>query len=619
MAIDKEKASALIYLLHEYYEFVNRESNFLKSIYNVFCGLYKIRKYNSDIHVVVILNKETDGKKMDIDQVFNNFNHTNNTLISDQHFLIRRSDATITINDLDTLCCNDYFNLSQFDNYSNYNQKLDALCNYSVKCNDYKGDDRNNAYDDHKSDDHFDIDGDELSFFKLAKETVVRRLNNHIYIYNHRYFWKVCVSSNLHFYHTTIFYIECNPHCMTKLYYNDNNLLKLIKVLFKFVTNYSMLISLIIDILLIIDVYSDDDTIFFVVSIIAVCVPLCVSSIYICHALVCCRKKKDEPSPFSQQVTKLESIDAKLHLLPILNIPYYLGFGNVRDSSDTRAALISMLLQATMTYPLYLINLSYLLESKIENYHDISIFNYLQLLSSLIVLCVAPFTNLLTFLNESYLKVGLILSLRDKLISYMIIGFYIFPAMIIEIIHFFPLLFAYYVDHAINLNQLWIILGIFNLPKIGFMIHIIRKQVKLQVLNNLHHEKVVLALTSAVIIALFVILPLVPYMLIMLQKNNVKRNSSDQYQFKCNVLKKSIFVNGFCNSLTNYYWHITGYLWISYGVSCLTLWILSHNNLSNFVIGSIFTVLLLCTLMTISIPCTWYYVKKVAPFGLIRL
>ena len=624
MTINSTQASVLNELIPYYVDFMsnqNASNSHQGSIYNMFCGLYSMKLYNVKYYFLVSKNEDYNGTTVNIEKFpfFANVNNLHDDVNDDesqelQQFLIRRSNATIVTNNLDDICrvsCK----FSDNKHYVVYDNHLDAIKNYQLRISDCK---------DHEI---------SLSYAYLAKGTIVQRCNNIVYLYDDKYFWKVYVTENIHFYRQAIFYIECDPYCIVDLI-SEKESTQWLYFLFKLVTKYSMIFSLITDILLIQNVYSNNDHQFFTLAVIVMVFPLIITSVYISYGTVWNKESKDDKNKaFSQEITKLEYIDSKIHLIPIFNIPYYLAFGSVRDSSDTRAALISMLLAATMTYPLYIINLSYLLEQRVSNYHDLSLYNIAQVITALIVLCVTPFTNLLTFLTESYIKKGgLILSFKDKLFAYFIIGLFVIPAMIIEIVHFFPLLFAYYVDNVINYQTLIVILLIFNVPKVGFVVHMLRK------FDNSS------LLVKILIVVVFLMLPLIPYMLIMIEKtqfitkpknvNLIKDdNNSDQIELmyqplndsnnsdvtrKSGCCKNTMFKDGYFNSQTNYYWHIVGYLWISYGASSFALLIFSNHKLSNFVFALIAVVLVLTSIITCSMPWTGYYVGKLAPHGIVN-
>merc|ERR1719433_2146318 len=116
-----------------------------------------------------------------------------------------------------------------------------------------------------------------------------------------------------------------------------------------------------------------------------------------------------------------------------------------------------------MTFPLYIINLSYLLES-IAGYEEISVFNYLQLILSVLNFCVNPikFVQKVTDYREGDFGIEEWLSTS---LCFM-------PLVLIEIIHFFPFCFCYYVDGVLDWNDLVKILMLFNMPKEIFILHV---------------------------------------------------------------------------------------------------------------------------------------------------
>ena len=75
------------------------------------------------------------------------------------------------------------------------------------------------------------------------------------------------------------------------------------------------------------------------------------------------------------------------------------------------------LLTAFMTYPLYVINLSFVLENMehrwFSNFNHF--YNYLQFFTSLLVLCVTPFNNFFSTAVSNHVKHGIDLTLKDKI------------------------------------------------------------------------------------------------------------------------------------------------------------------------------------------------------------
>merc|ERR550525_1017600 len=116
-----------------------------------------------------------------------------------------------------------------------------------------------------------------------------------------------------------------------------------------------------------------------------------------------------------------------------------------------------------MTFPLYIINLSYLLES-IAGYEEISVFNYLQLILSVLNFCVNP----IKFVQKA--------TLHDNkdfgIVEWLSTSLCFMPLVLIEIIHFFPFCFCYYVDGTLDWDDLVHILLLFNIPKVIFILHV---------------------------------------------------------------------------------------------------------------------------------------------------
>eukprot|EP01084_Bolivina_argentea_P146944 257177_1 len=252
-----------------------------------------------------------------------------------------------------------------------------------------------------------------------------------------------------------------------------------------------------------------------------------------------------------------------------------------------------------MTFPLFIINLSFMLETY-DEYKNISIFNLLQFIFALFTLSVSPFTNLLSVKIKFFMMDGIALTFQDKFKLYSIISFTLIPTLLVEIIHFFPILFAYYIDDILNYRDiLWILLLLFNVPKTLFVIHITKKYWHLPAFADTGIiGKIIFTVILTII---FFTLPLVPYFIAMLFKDKYKRTNSS------NNKKKTIFFDGLCSSTSRYYWNVVAYLWISYiGSSAYLLYRINIHNMSNPLLISLLIVLCLCIFITVSIPRLFY-------------
>lgn len=284
--------------------------------------------------------------------------------------------------------------------------------------------------------------------------------------------------------------------------------------------------------------------------------------------------------------------------IPFINIPIFLC--SKHPKIEFLGSLSAMLISCFMSYPLYIINLSYLFETyEITGFNNISIYNKLQLLFTLFTLCIASTYSFLKLETKFFMIDGIALTLKDRLKLYVIIILTGIPALLIEIIHFFPILFAYYVDHSISYDNFLYLLLIFNAPKLIFVSHMLRKFLSNEAWKD--NGICIKIILSIVLMIIFMSLPMIPYFIMMLFKVKYKRKQDHENS------SKTIFFNGICSTTSRYYWNVVLYLWISHG-GCIIymIYIIGINVISNALLGVLTTVLFLCIFITISIPRLFY-------------
>ena len=137
-------------------------------------------------------------------------------------------------------------------------------------------------------------------------------------------------------------------------------------------------------------VYSKNDYKFLGLSAFFVIFAMGMASIYVC-GIGWQLYANEEKLKYSQKIHKI------LLSIPIINVP--LMFARPFDIISN--SLIGLFLCGFMTFPEYLINISYLLEIS-NDYRDISFFNILQIITALFVLCIAPFCNVLVVIANRY-------------------------------------------------------------------------------------------------------------------------------------------------------------------------------------------------------------------------
>ena len=341
--------------------------------------------------------------------------------------------------------------------------------------------------------------------------------------------------------------------------------------LINFFVSYSLIYSVVSEILLLINIYSTDP-LFFALSISFLIVPLLFGSV---------------GAWMLGQELKISRQWEWCLYCPIINIA--IVWSAIAIQKNTTAdkgfkSMVSSFLAGLMTFPLYIINLSYLLEN-VDSFDDISIFNYAQLFFSFINLTITPIQMVADFLSHDFEF--------STCKSYLLSTFYIYPMGLIEVIHFFPFLFLYYIDKQIRISQLAIVLFIFNIPKLLFVIHQARKAAA----SEAWHDCKVLGLILSILI--FITVPLIPYIFMMINKDKAE-------DIVC------ICDDGYCSSVSKYYWNIVLYLLISYGVSTIyTIIIVGGLNQLSLQVQIAFGVFLVLIVVIIAtLPISFYCIKN---------
>eukprot|EP01084_Bolivina_argentea_P153406 267485_1 len=369
-----------------------------------------------------------------------------------------------------------------------------------------------------------------------------------------------------------------------------------IKILWKMTSialSFTMIATIVSELLLLINVYSSN-TGFFVLSTLFLVVPLAMVSCTVC---VC--------SWFNAINPNMDRVDYNLlHCLmciPIINIPLVSTYAkistHVSQEHLAHLALIDALLSGMMTFPLYIINLSFLLES-VQKYSDIEPFNIAQLIISLISFVLNPIKLSLSTTQTDYGRGNMNISTKIKVL--LCATFTFGPIVLIEVIHFFPFCFAHYVDHTLNSTDLLIILLVmFTAPKLIFVYDVLKKQ--WQNSDEVQYHICEKILFSIVPFIIFVTIPLVPYIILMY---NEKDDSKIKKKEKDNSIN--------CYSrLDAYYWKLIIYLLLSYGGSCVYVIIkYPFHLLSQQVIYSIACIMMLIFVIAVTFPMAFYLMKK---------
>eukprot|EP01084_Bolivina_argentea_P061598 112599_1 len=355
--------------------------------------------------------------------------------------------------------------------------------------------------------------------------------------------------------------------------------------------------TIVSEILLLINIYSQSDTIFFALSCLFLSIPLCTASfaIWFVALMQHGRMKMYRTLPYDWRL--------KLFYIPIINIPLYISYSKLAVLEI--ATGIETFLAGTMSFPLYIINISFLLET-VSSYKAIPTFNLIQLTFSLISLTIAPMKYYVSKTYESYYKTY---SLYEKIPVYLAVAFTFMPIVLIEVIHFFPFCFCYYVDDTLHQHDLIYVIILFNVPKIIFFSHLLFQYICNPNPNNDDDldddlDDVYGAIRNTLVCCLltfvFITIPLVPYIMMMYSKKTIK-DTNNLFTIKdCRC----------CSSITIYYWNTIIYLFISYGGSCIyVINVIGWNNISKPVQVSIICIFILIIFITLTFPLSFRCMK----------
>ena len=146
-----------------------------------------------------------------------------------------------------------------------------------------------------------------------------------------------------------------------------------------------------------------------------------------------------------------------------------------------------------------------------------------------------------------------------------------------------------YVDGALNKEDLFAILLIFNVPKLMFVIHLLKK-----ILCSYSNDKL-FEITFSIL--MMITIPLVPYMIVSYSKSDAHSLFEPNKPLK--------------GSRAKYYWIMVLYLFFSYIGSCLYVAVrIDIHNLSIPVQVSMIGIVLLVLLNLVSLPIGWKKMKQ---------
>eukprot|EP01084_Bolivina_argentea_P135818 239259_1 len=235
----------------------------------------------------------------------------------------------------------------------------------------------------------------------------------------------------------------------------QNKLIAFLWPLFTFISSYTILISMIIEIILLIKIYPHTSD-FFIGSLLFLIIPT-LSASY-------CTYKSRIGAAYN--TNEFETSSTPWWYIPIINIPIYktlVTLGKLDDTQPQRYSAMAMdfVLSVFMILPLYSINIAFILHN-IKSYHEIPIINIIQLIFAFINMVINPIKYILA-VNKPYSTVF------RQIQVFCGASFALIPLITIELIHFIPLLFCYYFEHSITYQEFVNVLLIFNIPKILFI------------------------------------------------------------------------------------------------------------------------------------------------------
>ena len=205
------------------------------------------------------------------------------------------------------------------------------------------------------------------------------------------------------------------------MYKNKNSPIDAITCVQRFVScalSLTIIGSIISEILLLINIYSNHHArIFFELSLIFLLIPLTLCSFalgLISHG----------------SFPKIGQFKW-LMFIPYINIPLALCCNaiytdHISSFSAKMIALFDAIIVGFMSFPLYIINLSYLLDTT-DSYSDISIYNRLQLAFSVVLFCKAPIDLILTIAERESESVSFVDECYRALAIFMVFFPYLSP------------------------------------------------------------------------------------------------------------------------------------------------------------------------------------------------
>ena len=194
--------------------------------------------------------------------------------------------------------------------------------------------------------------------------------------------------------------------------------------------------------------------------------------------------------------------------IPFINIPILLSTKSFPEAkAQVFVTMLEVFITGAMTFPLYIINLSFLLET-VESYEQISTYNIVSLSFSILLFIKTPITFFMECfaINNKDDRTG-----KNQIKAILSIALTFGPLVLLEIIHFFPFCFAYYVDQTLHWRDLIHVLLIFNVPKSIFIEQMWAKTFRAASPHGeLFGNCAFILCVGVIILPIFIVVPLIP-------------------------------------------------------------------------------------------------------------
>lgn len=187
-------------------------------------------------------------------------------------------------------------------------------------------------------------------------------------------------------------------------------------------------------------------------------------------------------------------------------VPVFSVFPLIESISEV--GLLSLLFSS---FPQYIINISFALE-----HNEFSTWNWISIILSLTSLAFSPAIQIIGKHEDTKFKCNLDVALHILKLFFIYL-FTIVPIVLLEVVHFFPILIEYYWYQSITIQQLVNCLLWFNFPKLIFLcMQFPEEAVEVEniavvaFVKNVPNDTLGALLGAFIFLVVFLVLPLVP-------------------------------------------------------------------------------------------------------------